>query len=176
MKDFLSGLIIFYFEGVFWIPIVWLRTLLVKHFLKSFGHHSSLRRFIDIRSPQRISIGSYSTVNKRVLLDGRGGTLTIGDCVDIAQDVQLWTLQHDYNSPHYSAVGKPVTIKDYAWIGTRAIILPGVTIGKGAVVAAGSIVTKDVAPFTVVAGVPAKPIRKRNKNLTYKLGKNRWFQ
>jgi Acetyltransferase (isoleucine patch superfamily) len=68
-------------------------------------------------------------------------------------------------------------IEDYVFIGPRAIILPGVKIGKGAVVAAGAVVTKDVAPFSVVGGVPAKIIGERKiKNLSYKLGRARWFR
>lgn len=176
MKDFISGLLHLYISIVFCIPIVWLRLLLIKPFFRSIGNHTALRLHVDVKSPRRISIGCYSTVNKHALLDGRGGLLSIGNCVDVAQDAQVWTLQHDYNSSDYRATGKPVTIDDYAWIGARSIILPGVTIGRGAVVGAGAVVTKNVDPFTVVVGVPAKPIAKRNSNLTYKLGKWRWFQ
>lgn len=101
--------------------------------------------------------------------------LQIGNCVDIAQDVRIWTLQHDYNSPSYEAKGKPVHINDYAWIASGATILPGITIGEGAVVATGSVVTKNVESYTIVAGVPARPIGTRSKNLNYILGKKRWF-
>jgi len=110
-----------------------------------------------------------------VLLDGRGGHISIGNCVDIAQDVRIWTLQHDYDSPDYAAVGGPVQIDDYVWIASGATILPGVTIGKGAVVATGAVVTKDVPPYAIVGGVPAKKIGERSRDLRYKLGKERWF-
>lgn len=159
-----------------WIPIHFIRHIYLKIIVKSLGSHTEVCRNVDIRSPRRISIGDNTTINKRSLLDGRGGNLIIGNCVDIAQEAQIWTLQHDYDSPSYQAVGKSVVVGDYAWIGTRAIVLPGVRIGKGAVVAAGSIVTKDVSDYDVVAGVPAKRISQRNRNLSYKLGKWRWFQ
>lgn len=158
-----------------WIPINWVRIVTIKPFINYLGRNTALRRNIDFRSIQRISIGSGSTINKNVLLDGRGGLLKIGNNVDIAQEAQIWTLQHNYNSPWYKTIGDSVIIEDYVWIGSRAIILPGVTIGKGAVVAAGAVVTKNIDPYTVVAGIPAKPIALRNSNLKYSLGLKRWF-
>lgn len=151
-----------------------LRRLTCKLIMKHFDATSSVRRIIDLRSPYRISIGKYCNINKRVVLDGRGG-LTIGNCVDIAQEVNIWTEQHDYNSSTFEAVVSPVIVKDFVWIASRATILPGVTIGKGAVVACGSIVTKDVPDYTVVAGIPAKVIGKRTQELKYKLGTRVWF-
>ncbi|WP_425562996.1 DapH/DapD/GlmU-related protein [Mucilaginibacter gynuensis] len=82
----------------------------------------------------------------------------------------IWTLHHDYNTTDFAQVGKTVVIEDYAWLCSRSVILPGVTIGKGAVVAAGAVVTRDVQPYTVVGGIPAKPIAKRMEDLTYDLG------
>jgi acetyltransferase-like isoleucine patch superfamily enzyme len=80
----------------------------------------------------------------------------------------IWTMHHDYNDLNFKAIGGPVIVEDYAWICSRAIILPGVTIGEGAVIAAGSVVTKDVAAWTVVGGVPAKKISVRErKNYDY---------
>ena len=87
--------------------------------------------------------------------------ITIGDCVCIGEDVQLLTGSHSLSSPTFDLVTRPITIKDNAWVATGAIVLPGVTIGEGAVVAAGAVVTKDVEPWTVVGGNPAKVIGKR---------------
>ena len=175
LKDFISGLFYFLLGGIMWIPINWIRNIILKQFIKHLGNNTAIRRNVDFRSIQHISIGSGCTINKNALLDGRGGLLKIGDNVDIAQDVQIWTLQHDYNSPYYKTIGKPVVIENYVWIGSRAIILPGVTIGEGSVVAAGAVVTKNITPYTIVAGVPAKPIALRSSNLEYKLGLKRWF-
>ncbi len=176
MKDFIYGLFYFLLSGIMFLPINLLRHIVLRLLSCNLASDSYIGRCIDIRKPKNITIGSESAINKKVLLDGRGGNLVIGNNVDIAQEVQIWTLQHDYNSPTYRAIGKSVTIGDYVWIGSRAIILPGVKIGKGAVIAAGSIVTKDVPEFTVVAGVPAKKIAERTENLNYNLGKWRWFQ
>ena len=137
--------------------------------LKKLGAGVRFSRHLDIRSPYRISIGSHTHVNKNVLLDGRGASLIIGDNVDIAQEVNIWTMQHDYNDPQYLSVGKPVVIEDYVWIASRATILPGVKIGRGAVVASCAVVTKDVPPLAIVAGVPAKIIGSRKDCMEYQL-------
>lgn len=121
------------------------------------------------------TMGNNSVINAGCRLDNRGG-ITIGDNVSISQDVIILTADHDMDSPDFEGRNKPVKIDDYAWIGTRATILPGCTIGKGAIIAAGSIVTKDVLPFTVVAGIPAKVIKTRNNNLRYNLSYRRLFQ
>ena len=158
------------------IPFHCARNVYLNMFLKKRGKHVEICRNVEIRYPKNILIGNFCTINKNVLLDGRGGTITIGNCVDIAQDVKIWTLQHDYNSPSYDAIGGDVIIEDYAWLASNVTILPNIKIGKGAVVGTGAIVTKDVAPYTIVAGVPAKKIGERKKELNYKLGNQRWFQ
>ena len=130
-------------------------------------------RFYD---PRNISIGEDSIIGEGVVLDGRD-KLIIGNHVDIASEVMIYNSEHDFNDPYFLAKNAPVLIEDYVFIGPRAIILPGVKIGKGAVVAAGAVVTKDVVPFSVVGGVPAKIIGERKiKNLSYKLGRARWFR
>ena len=115
-----------------------------------------------IREPWNITIGAGSSIGPKVLLDGRCG-LTIGKSVVIAYEAIIWTLNHDYNDLRFSGKGAPVKIEDFAWICSRSIILPGVTIGEGAVVASGAIVTRDVAPYTIVGGIPAREIGKREK-------------
>lgn len=156
-------------------PFHCIRNFFLNPLLGKRGKHVEICRDIEFTNPNNVYIGDNCTINKDVLLDGRGGKIIIGDCVDIAQEVRIWTLQHDYNDPNYQAVGGDVIIKDYAWLASRCTILPGVTIGKGAVVATGSIVTKDVADYDVVAGIPAKKIATRKQDLKYKLGSQRWF-
>ena len=176
MKDFISGFAHFCLSLVMWIPCHPLRRLFCKILFHRFDMSSAICRDVDIRSPYRISIGKGSIINKRCLIDGRGGDVIIGNHVDIAQEVNIWTEQHDYNSPSYAAIGKSVIIEDYVWIASRATVLPGVKIGEGAVVASCAVVTKDVPPYSVVAGVPAKIISRRNcQNLSYKLNTRPWF-
>jgi maltose O-acetyltransferase len=121
-------------------------------------------RGTSIRTGARI--GDYCWINRRCTLDFRGG-LTIGSNVSISPEVAILTGSHDMNDPKFKLVDFPVVIEDYVWIGTRATVLPNVTIGRGAVVAAGSVVTRDVAPMTIVAGVPAKPVGMREVELNY---------
>jgi len=130
-------------------------------------------RFYD---PRNISIGDDTIVGEGAVLDGRE-KLMIGSHVDIASEVMIYNSQHDIEDENFSAVDKPIVIEDYVFIGPRSIILPGVKIGKGAIVAAAAVVTKDVPPYAIVGGVPAKIIGERkNKNLHYKLGRARWFR
>jgi len=119
--------------------------------------------------PRRITIGARSVINRGVVLDGRF-PLSIGANVSISIQAMILTLQHDLQASDFRPVGAPVAIGDRVFIGTRAIVLPGVSIGEGAAVAAGAVVTGDVEPFVIVGGVPAKPIGTRPRNLTYRTG------
>ena len=118
-----------------------------------------------------IRIGNDTAIGRRCYLDGRGG-LNIGNCVSVSPDVQFITRSHDMNDPDFAFVDHPISVEDYVWIGTRAMVLPGVRLGRGCVVAAGAVVTKDVPPLTVAAGVPARHIGQRKPGMRYKA---RWF-
>jgi acetyltransferase-like isoleucine patch superfamily enzyme len=124
---------------------------------------------VEIRNPRKLKIGKNSTIGHRSILDARRG-LKIGKNVNLSTGVWIWTLEHDYQDPHFGTKGGEVLIKDYAWVSCRTIILPGVTIGTGAVVAAGAVVTKDVPDYAVVGGVPARVIGMRQSNVEYQLG------
>jgi acetyltransferase-like isoleucine patch superfamily enzyme len=87
--------------------------------------------------------------------------VTIGDCVVINDGCRLLTGSHDIHSTKWELTVEPIVVEDYAWLATNAIVLPGVTIGRGAVVGAGAVVTKSVPPLEVVAGNPARPIGQR---------------
>ena len=130
-------------------------------------------RFYD---PRNINIGEDSIIGEGVVLDGRD-KLIIGNHVDIATEVMIYNSEHDINDENFIAKNSPVKIEDYVFIGPRVIILAGVAIGRGAIVAAAAVVTKDVPPYAIVGGVPAKIIgERRNKDLHYKLGRARWFR
>ena len=124
------------------------------------GKGVSFDRRSRIESPWNITIGDFSSVGRNALV--RGSTkLTIGKNVCISEDVRILPASHDVTSPTFDYICKPVTICDNVWIATGATILLGVTIGEGAVVGACAVVTKDVEPWTVVAGNPAKVIKQR---------------
>lgn len=111
-------------------------------------------------SGQKVSIGKGTVINQGCLLYTTGG-IVIGENVSISAGSWLVTGTHDMNDPQFVDSYKPIVIGDHAWIGVRATILAGVTIGKGAVVMAGAVVTRDIPPFSVVGGVPAKVITQR---------------
>ncbi len=140
------------------------------------GKGSVVHMWANFFDPNNIVIGEDTIVGDNAFLDGRD-RLTIGNHVDIASGVMIYNSEHDLEGEDFSARIEPVQIEDYVFIGPRAIILPGVKIGKGAVIAAGAVVTKDVSDFEIVGGVPAKVIGERkNKNPNYKLGRARLFQ
>lgn len=121
-----------------------------------------------IRAPWNIYIGSGTVVGDGVQLDGRNG-LIIGENVNISSEAFIYTEQHDVNDEYFESgtSGGSVMIENRAWISSRTTILPGVSIGEGAVLASGAIATKNLESFSIYAGIPARKISSRNNNLNY---------
>ena len=140
------------------------------------GRGSTIHMWANFFQPKNIKIGEGSIVGDHVFLDGRA-KLTIGNHVDIASHVLIYNSEHDIEVEDFSAREESVEIGDYVFIGPRAIILPGVKVGKGVIIAAGAVVSKDISDFAIAGGVPARTIGERkNKNLKYRLGRARLFQ
>ena len=144
----------------------------VMKFQIGSGSHVFMGAAFDTRGG--FTMGRGSVVNQRCRLDTRGG-ITIGDDVAVSAEVCVLTADHDLQSPTFAGRHRPVVIGDRAFVGTRATILPGVTVGPGAAVAAGAVVTRDVPAYTIVAGVPARPIGTRRADLTYSAAYGRLF-
>lgn len=104
-------------------------------------------------------LGGGTIIGDNAILDARGG-LVFGRNVNLSSNVSIYTLQHDHRDPVFNCtkLDAKVTIGDRVWLGSNCIVLPGVTIGEGAVCCAGCVVTKDVEPYTVVAGIPARKV------------------
>jgi maltose O-acetyltransferase len=166
----------------------WIGHVPIHHFRRFFyrlggmkiGKGSSIHCGAVFYDTRNISIGKDSLIGENTVLDGRA-KLFIGDHVDIASEVMIYNSQHDIYTEHFAAVEsvvkEQVIIEDYVFIGPRAIILPGITIGKGAVIGAGAVVTKNVDSGSIVGGIPAKEIGKRDiSDLHYKLGRAAWFR
>jgi acetyltransferase-like isoleucine patch superfamily enzyme len=152
------------------IPSQRIRHGLYRSLFKlTLGPGSVIYNNCELRDPHRITIGRGTSIGDRCILDGRGG-LTIGNSVNFSTGAWVWTMEHSVNAPDFAASCAPVVIEDFAWISCRAVVLPGVRIGKGAVVAAGAVVTRDVEPYAIVGGVPAKKIGERSRDLNYELG------
>lgn len=128
----------------------------------------------EIRSPWNIHIGKNSVIGDKSILDGRYG-IYIEKNVNLSTGVWIWTLQHDVNDSQFASAGegKPVIIHDRAWVSSRTVLLPGVEIGEGAVVAAGAVVTKSVSSYMIVGGIPAAKIGERKRELVYELTDNK---
>lgn len=112
--------------------------------------------------PSRLSIGAETVINPEARLDARRG-LTIGRNVSISREVFILTLGHDYNNAQFPLKGAPVVIEDDVWIGIRAMVMPGVRLGRGCVIAANATVTRDTEPWGVYAGTPARKIGQRKE-------------
>ena len=150
-----------------YIPNFFLKKKLLKLLKFKIGNYSYIHNstFLSIG---KLSIGNHSVINSKCLIDNRG-EIFIGNNVSIAHQCKIYTTGHDINCNYFTGIKKPVYINDYAVLFSSCIIQPGVTIGEGAVVFPGSVVTKNVEPYTLVGGSPAKVIGKRNNQLNYSL-------
>ncbi len=159
-----------------YIPMHHIRRFFYRLAGVKIGKGSTIHTGARFYNPRNIRIGEDSIVGEGAVLDGRG-KLSIGSHVDIATEVMIYNCQHDIDSVDFSPVCEAVVIDDYVFIGSRAIILPGVHIKKGAVVAAGAVVTKDIEEGVIVGGIPAAQIGKRKlTNFSYRLGRAAWFR
>jgi acetyltransferase-like isoleucine patch superfamily enzyme len=171
--EFSSG---FLWWGAGEIPSHHLRRFFYRLSGMKIGKGSTLHMRVRVYDPRHIVIGEDSIIGERVVLDGRG-PLKIGNHVDIATGAMIYNSHHDVHSNDFHAIELQNVVEDYVFIGPNAIILPGVKLGRGSVVGAGAVVTKDVAPLSIVVGVPAKEVSTREEeNLQYQLGRARWFQ
>lgn len=133
-------------------------------------HKTSVIYFgCEIRSGVNLHIGKGSIIGDNCILDARQG-IYIGENVNLSSEVHLWTEAHDVNDPYFRSMPcnhGPIHIGNRAWLGSNVTVLDNVSIGEGAVVCSGAVVTKDVEPYAIVAGIPAKKIGERNRDLRY---------
>ena len=153
-----------------WLPSRHLRNFFIR---KMGVHCSSNVMFYPgfcIRNPKGLIIEDGVSIGPKCLLDARKGLVIHKNAV-IAYEAIIWSLNHDYNDVNFCGKGIVTEIGAYAWICSRSIIMPGVKIGEGAIVASGAVVTKDVSPYSIVGGVPAKIIGMREEK-EYRYGYN----
>lgn len=148
------------------IPIWSCRRLYLRMLGMQIKEGSFIMKKVYFQNPNLITIGKHSHINRGCLLDGRG-EIVIGNNVSISHNVNIVTGGHDIYSPSFIGIFEPIEIKDFAWLGIGCTILQGVTIGEGAVICAGAVVTKDVPDYAIVGGIPAKQIGTRPRTLNY---------
>lgn len=173
-RRLLAGAVLAYFynEVCGRLPSRPLRHRYLRLWLGAFGEGSSVDMRCRFLNGRKVRLGARTIINFGTLMDGRIHSIETGHDVSIGPAAVLLTLGHDAHCPRFSDVGGPVIVGDYAWIGYGAVVCPGVRIGEGAVVGAGSVVSRDVAPWTVVAGNPARPISARVMEPQYTLSYN----
>ena len=152
-----------------------LRKAFLFLYLGRVGKGSGIQSGCRFLNGKKIHLGDRNVINFGCLLDGRKFTIRTGNDVSIGPEASILSLGHDPQSRNFADRGGDVTIGDRVWIGYRAIVLPGITIGEGAVIGAGALVTRDVAPFTIVAGNPARKIGERREDLEYELNYRPWL-
>ncbi len=143
-------------------PGQWLRSILLGRFLKEFGRDNTIQRGFRVFTPEMVSIGSHCNFAQGVFITGGGG-VTIGNWVGLGPDVKIWSVNHRYDDPdtpwlRQGSIKKPVIIEDDVWLAANVFVMPGVTLGKGAIVSAGSVVTKSVPAYALVAGNPGRVV------------------
>jgi len=148
-------------------PFSFLKRILLKSFNFKIGKSSHIHNS-TFMSLGKFEMGNNSVINPKCVIDNRD-KITIGNNVSIGQYSKIYTTGHDINCSYFTGLRKPVVIEDNVVLFSSCIIQPGVTIGEGAVVFPGSVVTKDVPPFTTIGGNPAKIIGKRTTNLNYRI-------
>jgi acetyltransferase-like isoleucine patch superfamily enzyme len=158
----------------FWghLPSRTLRKVYLHGWLGSLGDDCGVQMGCKFLNGRKIHFGRRNIINFGCMFDGRKFSIRTGDDVSIGPEAAILTLGHDPQSPEFGDRGGDVVIGNRVWIGYRAVILPGIKIGDGAVVGAGAVVTRDVEPFTIVAGSPARKIGERQRDLKYQLNHN----
>ena len=141
------------------------RNLIFRFVFKKIGRNCLVDYKTYFRYPKRISLGDNVTINRDCALYAsymvENVGITIGNNVALAPHVRIYTATHDYSTLSLEDAAASVIIEDNVWIGGGSIILPGVTIGTGAVIGAGSVVTRSVPALSVAVGNPARVIKAR---------------
>jgi maltose O-acetyltransferase len=153
-----------------------LRRIYLQAWLGRLGEGTGVQMRCRILQGRKIFLGDRNVINHDCLLDGRAYRIVTGNDVSIGPAATILTLGHDPNASNFADKGGDVIIGDRVWIGYGAIVLPGIQIGDGAVVAAGAVVTKNVDAFKIVGGNPAQVVGERARSLDYALDYRPWLQ
>ena len=140
-------------------PFYGLKRSLLRAFGAKVGKHVVIKPCVNIKYPWHLSVGDYSWVGENVWIDNLTDVKIGANCC-VSQGALLLCGNHDFNKETFDLVTSPITIEEGAWIGAKAVVCPGVTIGESAVLTVGSVATRTLAPGTVYQGNPATPKKK----------------
>jgi putative colanic acid biosynthesis acetyltransferase WcaF len=141
-------------------PSSLVKRIVLRWFGAKVGTGVILKPGISVKYPWNIEIGDYSWIGENAWLDSLD-KITIGAHACISQGAYLCTGNHDWSDPAFGLIVKPITVEEGAWVGARAVVLPGVTIANHSVIAAGAVITGNTEPYTVYSGNPASAIKTR---------------
>lgn len=173
INSFIKSFIFYIYNNLLtFFPIHFIRLFYIRHLLKiKVGKNSFIH--MGVRLEGNILIGNNSVIGRKCIMNG---SIIIKNNVSITAESYIFTSSHFVNDPYFNCFYTTVIINDYAWIGARAIIQPGVIIGRGSILGAGSIATKNIPDFEIFAGIPARKIGTRSNNLLYTLNYFPFFQ
>ena len=141
-------------------PFSGLRVALLRAFGARIGRAVVVKPSVNVKYPWNLSIGDHSWIGEHAWLDSLA-EIRIGSSACISQGAYLCTGNHDWSDPAFGLIVKPIVIEDGAWIGARAVVLPGVTVKTHSVVTSGSVVSADIGPYQVCTGNPAVAVKDR---------------
>ncbi|HNR22879.1 MAG TPA: acyltransferase [Steroidobacteraceae bacterium] len=146
---------------------IYARRRLLPSFLARLGEGTVVQEHFWVTNPEKVSIGSHCNFAQGVFITGGGG-VTIGDYVGLGPDVKIWSVNHRFEDPDTPWLKQgwdklPVVIEDDVWLGANCFVMPGITIGRGAILSAGTIMMKSVPPYAICAGNPGRVVGWRKR-------------
>ncbi|MEA3489037.1 MAG: WcaF family extracellular polysaccharide biosynthesis acetyltransferase [Candidatus Omnitrophota bacterium] len=151
--------IIFIQNSLPW-PVI-LKCLILRCFGAKIGRGVIIKPSVNIKYPWFLKVGDHSWIGEGVWIDNLA-EVVIGSNVCVSQGAYIFTGNHDYKKETFDLMVKPVILEDGSWVGARAVVCPGLTVGSHSVITAGSIATKDAEAYKIYRGNPAEEVRERH--------------
>jgi putative colanic acid biosynthesis acetyltransferase WcaF len=143
-----------------WIPFSGFKAFILRCFGAKIGEKVRIKTGVKIKFPWRLSVGDYAWIGENTWIDNLA-SITLEKHVCLSQDVYLCTGNHNWSHPNFQLITSEIYLEESSWIAARAIVGPGVRVGRGAVLSMGSVAAKSLEPMTIYAGNPAQPIKQR---------------
>ena len=159
--------LLWYFVGSplfssYWLPFTGFKVWLLRCFGAEIGQKVTIKPGVKIKFPWRLTVGDYVWIGENAWLDNVA-QITIESHVCLSQDVYLCTGNHDWSDPDFKLIPAAICIEQGSWLAARAVVGPGVTVGRGAVLGLGSVTGRSLQPMTIYAGNPAQPVKQRSE-------------